>query len=68
MKATPGGAVELPGRSQPAPGVVDLRWIFYIRGLAYKLKGEQDCAIADYDEAIRLEPKYTAAFLFAAEG
>jgi hypothetical protein len=22
----PGGAVELPGRSRPAPGVVDLRW------------------------------------------
>ena len=24
----PGGAVELPGRSRPAPGVVDLRWGF----------------------------------------
>ena len=23
----PGGAVELPGRSRPAPGVVDLRWL-----------------------------------------
>ena len=23
----PGGAVELPGRSRPAPGVVDLRWV-----------------------------------------
>ena len=22
----PGGAVELPGRSRPAPGVVDIRW------------------------------------------
>ena len=30
----PGGAVELPGRSRPAPGVVDIRWGAQCRALS----------------------------------
>ena len=30
----PGGAVELPGRSRPAPGVVDLRGVAQCRALS----------------------------------
>src|SRR5262245_18019090 len=36
---------------------------FNSRGLAYRAKGDFDRAIADFDEAIRLEPKGAAAFL-----
>jgi tetratricopeptide (TPR) repeat protein len=31
-------------------------WAYYNRGNAYRAKGEIDRAIADYDEAIRLDP------------
>jgi tetratricopeptide (TPR) repeat protein len=31
-------------------------WAYYNRGNAYRAKGENDRAIADYDEAIRLDP------------
>jgi len=34
---------------------------FYNRGVAYKGKGDDDRAIADYTEAIRLDPKYAKA-------
>ena len=33
------------------------------RGLAYSDKGENDRAIADYTEAIRLDPKYANAYI-----
>ncbi|MGP0092645.1 MAG: tetratricopeptide repeat protein [Xanthobacteraceae bacterium] len=33
------------------------------RGLAYKAKGDDDRAIADYGKAIELDPKYTSAFI-----
>ena len=32
------------------------------RGIAYHAKGEQDLALADYDEAIRIAPKSATAF------
>src|SRR6185503_12769589 len=34
---------------------------YYNRGLAYYDKGDDDRAIADYNEAIRLDPKYAQA-------
>ena len=34
----------------------NLAWAYANRGDAYRLKGETDLAIADYDQAIRLEP------------
>ena len=40
----------------------DLAWAFTTRGNAYRTGGDLDRAIADYDEAIRLDPKYTVAF------
>jgi lipoprotein NlpI len=36
--------------------------VFSNRGLAYRDKGELDRAIADFNEAIRLEPKFAVAF------
>ena len=35
---------------------------YYGRGLAYSNKGDNDRAISDYNEAIRLSPKYALAF------
>jgi len=35
---------------------------FYSRGNAYADKGEHDRAIADYDKAIALNPKYSVAY------
>jgi lipoprotein NlpI len=35
---------------------------YYNRGLAYNAKGDSDRAIADYNEAIRLDPKDAAAY------
>ena len=36
--------------------------LFNNRGVAYEDKGDYDRAIADYDQAIRLEPDYASAF------
>jgi tetratricopeptide (TPR) repeat protein len=35
---------------------------FLVRGIAYAGKGQYIRAIQDYDEAIRLDPKYAEAF------
>ena len=34
---------------------------FYNRGLAWRNKGDLDRAVADFDQAIKLDPKYVAA-------
>lgn len=41
----------------------ELAILFYERGVEYNAKSDPDRAIADYDEAIRLNPKYRAAFI-----
>jgi len=40
----------------------DLVWAFINRGNAYVDKKDHDLAIADYDQAIRLDPKHALAF------
>ena len=40
----------------------DLATAFYNRGNAYSTKGDNDRAMRDYDEAIRLNPKFSDAF------
>src|SRR5215471_18453673 len=40
----------------------DLAIEYYDRGIAWKAKGDLDRAIADYSEAIRLDPKYEHAY------
>src|SRR5262245_8355369 len=40
----------------------DLAVIFNNRGFEYRNKNDHDGAIRDYDEAIRLNPRYTLAF------
>jgi tetratricopeptide (TPR) repeat protein len=35
---------------------------FYTRGNAYRAKGQHDRAIQDYDQTIRVNPQYAAAF------
>jgi len=34
---------------------------FNVRGLAYNAKGDSDRAIADFDQALRIDPKYSPA-------
>lgn len=41
-----------------------LAFIYHVRGIAYKDKGQIDRAIVDFDEAIRLKPNYTEVFSY----
>jgi tetratricopeptide (TPR) repeat protein len=41
----------------------DLAVEHYNRGISWKAKGDLDRAIADYTEAIRLDPKYEHAHI-----
>jgi tetratricopeptide (TPR) repeat protein len=41
----------------------NLAWAYVNRGNAYRHKGDNDHAFADYDEAIRLNPKEANAFM-----
>jgi tetratricopeptide (TPR) repeat protein len=41
----------------------DLAIEHYNRGIAWKAKGDLDRAIADYDQAIRLDPKHEHAYV-----
>jgi tetratricopeptide (TPR) repeat protein len=41
---------------------IDLAQLYYNRGVEYAVKGECDRAIADYNQAIRLDPKYVLAY------
>jgi tetratricopeptide (TPR) repeat protein len=45
-----------------AAGRGNLAWAYNNRGLAYRAKGDNDRAIADYDAAIRLDPKDAHAY------
>ena len=45
-----------------AAGQGNLSWAYSNRGSAYQAKGNNDRAIADYDEAIRLDPKNARAY------
>src|SRR5262245_36874673 len=40
----------------------NLAILYYNRGLEWRAKGDLDRAIAEYDEAIRLDPKYVLAY------
>ena len=41
---------------------IDLAQLYYNRGVEYAAKGECDRAIADYNQSIRLDPKYVLAY------
>ena len=41
----------------------DLAQIHYNRGVEYSEKGDIDRTVADYDEAIRLDPQFVEAFV-----
>jgi len=46
---------------QAASSGENLSWAFYNRGIAYAKKGDLDRAIADFDQALRLDPDSTFA-------
>jgi tetratricopeptide (TPR) repeat protein len=45
-----------------AAGQGNLAWAYTNRGDVYLVTGDSDRAIADYDQAIRLDPKYAVAY------
>ena len=40
---------------------------YYVRGLAWYMKGDYDKGIADYDETLRLDPKHAQAPTYREE-
>jgi tetratricopeptide (TPR) repeat protein len=51
-----------PGAQQGPASIKCPRWSYYNRGLAYALKGEYDHAIADYNQALALNPRYAETY------
>ncbi|MEG4407597.1 tetratricopeptide repeat protein [Microcoleus sp. MON2_D5] len=48
--------------AKPNKAALDPATIYFYRGSAYYYKKEYDCAIADYNQALILNPKYAKAF------
>ena len=48
---------------RPSASTRNSRCAYYNRGVAYNGKGEYDRAIADLDQAIRLDPKFAIAYM-----
>jgi tetratricopeptide (TPR) repeat protein len=57
------GIAYFPSVKPSAPTVTVDAKTYYDRGLAYANKGEYDRAIADFTEAIRLDPALSAAYI-----
>ena len=63
----PGGAVELPGRSRPAPGVVDLRGVAALTGIAALTRARETAPIPARSDADRPAPAGWAALRLLAD-
>src|SRR5271154_627750 len=55
-------ALAIGGFGTPNSAFAATRDDYYNHGLAYEAKGDHDRAIANYDHAIGLDPKYASAY------